>query len=288
MTAGELLRAIAARFRAAHLHFGHGTSNARDEATWLVSHELKVFPGDLFLHLEQAIPRKAELHIRTISRRRIRERIPLAYLLNEAWLDGRRFYVDRRVIVPRSFISELLHERLHPWLRRPVRRALDLCTGSGCLAVLLALAFPRAHVDATDLSDEALRVAGINVRRYRLSRRVRLARSDLFCAIGKRRYDLIVTNPPYVDARTMRRLPPEYDYEPHAALAAGREGLDFVRPILLQAARHLNPRGLLVCEVGDSRRALERAFPRLAFVWAETSEARSCVFALEREQLPTC
>jgi ribosomal protein L3 glutamine methyltransferase len=287
LTAGELLRAIARRFRAAHLHFGHGTSKARDEAAWLVSHELKVFPGELFLHLKQQVPRKAELRIRRIARRRVRERIPLAYLLNEAWLDGRRFYVERSVIVPRSFISELLREGLHPWLRRPVRRALDLCTGSGCLAVLLALRFPKAKVDATDLSPGALKVARINVRRYRLSRRVRLVRSDLFGAIGNRRYDLIVTNPPYVDARTMRRLPPEYDYEPPAALAAGRDGLDFVRPILLQAARHLNPRGLLVCEVGDSRRALERAFPRLAFVWPETSEPRSCVIALEREHLPT-
>ncbi len=283
MTAGELLRETARAFRAAHLHFGHGTGNARDEAAWLISHVLRVSPGDFSPDRDVS---KIELrNIRFLARRRIRERIPLAYLLNEAWLDGRRFYVDRRVIVPRSFISELLRERLRPWLRRPVRRALDLCTGSGCLAVLLAQAFPRARIDATDISEAALQVAGINVARHGLKRRIRLVRSDLFAALKGKRYDLIVTNPPYVDVRTMRKLPPEYDYEPRAALAAGRDGLDLVRGILSGAARHLNPRGLLVCEVGNARRALERAYPRLPFVWPETSESPGCVFVLERQHL---
>ena len=284
MTAGELLRDTARAFRAARLHFGHGTANARDEAAWLIAHALGVSPGDLLLH--QAVYLRQAREIKRIAARRIRERIPLAYLLNEAWLDGRRFYVDRRVIVPRSFISELLRERLRPWLRRPVRRALDLCTGSGCLAVLLALAFQKATVDAADLSAAALQVARKNVNQYKLKRRVRLLRSDLFAALEGERYDLIVTNPPYVDAGTLRRLPPEYDYEPPAALAAGRDGLDFVRRILLEAGGHLNPRGLLVCEVGDARRALERAYPRLPFVWPETSESSGCVFVLRREDLP--
>ena len=284
MKVGELLRETARAFRAARLHFGHGTANARDEAAWLIAHVVGVIPGELLPNQPVLPDRQRE--IRRLAARRIRERIPLAYLLKEAWLDGRRFYVDRRVIVPRSFISELLRERLRPWLRRPVRRALDLCTGSGCLAVLLALAFPKATVAATDLSAAALQVARKNVNQYKLKRRVRLLRSDLFAALEGERYDLMVTNPPYVDTRTLRRLPPEYDYEPSAALTAGRDGLDFVRRILADARSHLNPRGLLVCEVGDARRALERAYPRLPFVWPETSESPGCVFALEHEHLP--
>jgi ribosomal protein L3 glutamine methyltransferase len=284
LKARELLRETARRFRAGRLHFGHGTANARDEAAWLIAHVAGVPAGDL--QAEQDISAARVQRVRALAARRIRERIPLAYLLKEAWLDGRRFYMDERVIVPRSFISELLRERLRPWLHRPVRRALDLGTGSGCLAILLAFAFPGSKVDATDLSAEALQVARRNVERFRLQRRVRLARSDLFDSLKGRRYDLIVTNPPYVDARTMRRLPPEYDYEPRAALAAGRDGLDLVRRILSQSRAHLAPRGLLVCEVGGARRALERCFPRVPFLWPETSESPGCVFVLEREQLP--
>jgi ribosomal protein L3 glutamine methyltransferase len=162
---------------------------------------------------------------------------------------------------------------------------LDLCTGSGCLAILAALAFPRAKIDATDLSSAALAVARINVKRYKLARRIRLIRSDLFHAIAKTRYDLILTNPPYVDARTMRRLPKEYRHEPRGALAAGKDGLEFAQRILEEAAAHLSPRGLLVCEVGDSRLALERAFPMLLFTWPETSEPYACVFVIDRESL---
>lgn len=284
MKAAALVRETARAFRAARLHFGHGTANARDEATWLVAAVLKVDAGRI---PAQRVVSATELReARSLARRRIRERIPLAYLLKEAWLDGRRFYVDARAIVPRSFISELLREHLRPWRRRPVRRALDLCTGSGCLAILLAQAFPRAKVDAADLSPAALQVAEINVARYRLKRRLRLVRSDLFESLKRRRYDLIVTNPPYVDARAMRALPPEYDYEPRTALAAGHDGLDLVHRILRGAKAHLEPHGLLVCEVGDARHALERAYPRLPFAWPETSESPGCVFVLEREQLP--
>jgi len=259
------LREIERRLRRAGLSYGHGTHDARGEAAWL------------FSSTQDPDERK------TLLNRRIRERIPLAYLLNEAWLDGRRFYVDRRVIVPRSFISELLRERLRPWLRRPVRRALDLCTGSGCLAVLLASAFKKARVDASDISRDALEVARINVKKHRLTKRVRLVRSNLFSALPFK-YDLIVTNPPYVDARTMRTLPPEYDYEPRLALAAGADGLAFVRRILSKAQQRLNPGGLLVCEVGDAARALERAYPRLPFSWPETTDPGT-VFVLSREQL---
>jgi len=282
---GDLLRETARRFRTAGVHFGHGTANARDEAAWLVGHVTKIHPGEVHLHLRDSVSASASKRIRRLAERRVRERIPLAYLLREAWLDGRTFFVDRRVIVPRSYISELLRDRLRPWRRRPVRRVLDLCTGSGCLAILAALAFPRSRVDASDLSSVALDVARINVRRYGLGRRVRLVQSDLFNAMPARRYDLILTNPPYVDARTMKRLPREYRYEPSNALAAGHDGLDIVRRILAQARNHLEPKGLLVCEVGDSRRALERAFPLLPFTWPETSEPDACVFLLERESL---
>jgi ribosomal protein L3 glutamine methyltransferase len=286
LKAADVVRETARDWRRAGLHFGHGTASARDEATWLVAHVLRIHPGDLHRHAARRVSAPALEQIRAIAKRRARERLPLAYLLREAWLDGRRFYVDERVIVPRSYIAELLRERLRPWWRRPTRRALDLCTGSGCLAVLLARAFPRAQVDAADISPDALDVARINVRRHRLAGRVRVVQSDLFARLARRRYDLIVTNPPYVDARTMRALPVEYRHEPRLALAAGADGLDAVRRILSGARRHLEPGGLLVCEVGDARRALERAFPGLPFVWPETSDAESCVFLLECEQLP--
>jgi len=201
---------------------------------------------------------------------RARTRRPLAYLLKEAWLGEHRFYVDGRVIVPRSFIAELLRDRLSPWLprSREVRRALDLCTGSGCLAVLLASAFPHAAIDATDVSRSALAVARRNLRAYRLGRRVRLSRRDLFAGLKPARYDLIVANPPYVAATAMRGLPPEYRHEPRLALDGGR------------------PRGLLVVEVGHNRSRLERAFPRLPLIWPETSAGYDCVFLLGREDLP--
>jgi ribosomal protein L3 glutamine methyltransferase len=284
---GELLRETAHRFRKARLHFGHGTANARDEASWLLGHVAGIHPGDLHLHLKEPISARYVSRVRLLGERRVRDRIPLAYLLREAWLDGRTFYVDRRVIVPRSYISELLRDGLRPWRKRPVRRVLDLCTGSACLAILAALAFPRAKIDATDISAGALNVARTNVVRYGLRRRIRLVRSDLFTALRGERYDLILTNPPYVDARTMRKLPKEYRHEPHLALEAGTDGLDFVRRILGEARDHLTPRGLLVCEVGDSRRALERAFPLLPFTWLDTSEPEACVFLLERDQMPT-
>jgi len=286
LTAGDLLRETTLRFRGARLHFGHGTATARDEASWLIGHVLGIHPGDVHLRLKEEVSAADARRIRRLCERRVRERIPLAYLLHEAWLDGRTFYVDRRVIVPRSYISELLRDRLRPWVRGPVRRILDLCTGSGCLAILAAQAFPNAKVDATDLSAAALKVARINVGRHKLARRIRLIRSDLFRAIPRERYDLILTNPPYVDTRTMKRLPREYGHEPGSALAAGPDGLDLVRRILADASGHLRPRGVLVCEVGDSRRALERAFPLLPFAWPETSEPEACVFVLEVDQLP--
>jgi ribosomal protein L3 glutamine methyltransferase len=274
----ELLRDTARRFTRAGLHYGHGTHSAREEAAWLISSVLG------FL-LEQELSSKQINAINTLARRRIRERIPLAYLLKEAWLGEHSFYIDKRAIVPRSFIAELLRDRFEPWLAREPKRALDLCTGSGCLAVLLALTFEKARVDAADLSAAALQISRINIKEHDVGRRVRTIRSDLFQSLGKHRYNLIVSNPPYVRARAMKKLPKEYRHEPALALAAGKEGLDLVHRILAQAKDHLLPGGILVCEIGGNRKALERAYPRLEFAWPEISDPGS-VFILVREQFP--
>ena len=278
MKVSALLNETARRFARAGLHYGHGTRNAKEEAAWLISSVL----GYL---LEEEVSRAALRKIEALALRRIRERMPMAYLLKEAWLGEQAFYTDPRAIVPRSFIAELLREHFGPWLAREPKRVLDLCTGSGCLGVLLALEFPGARVDAVDLSSAALQVARINIKRYRLGKRIRAVRSDLFSSLGKQKYDLIVANPPYVTARSMRKLPKEYRHEPALALAAGADGLDLVRRILAQAKRHLRPGGLLVCEIGGNRRALEDAYPTLEFAWPETSDSGS-VFILGREQLP--
>ncbi len=274
------------RLTAARLHYGHGTHNARDEAAYLVLHTLGLPLEALRANLRRPLSAPELRRLDAIVERRVRERIPAAYLTHEAWLGEFSFYVDRRTIVPRSFIAELLRTGLSPWLRRPVRRALDLCTGSGCLAVLLAHYFPRAAIDAGDLSAGALAVAKRNVARYRLQSRIRLIRSDLFAALANERYDLIVTNPPYVTAAAMRTLPAEYRHEPRLALAGGSSGFDLVSKILAAAPQHLSARGLLLCEIGHHRKALERAYPRVPFVWPETSAGPGYVFLLEREALP--
>jgi ribosomal protein L3 glutamine methyltransferase len=258
---GELILRTEKRFRAARLHYGHGTDNPRDEAAFLVLRGLGLpFDADLG---QAADPSRIE----SLVKRRIAERTPVAYLLNEAWLSGVPFYVDRRVIIPRSHIAELLARGVEPWQPRPLRRILDLCTGSGCLAILAARAFPLALVDAADLSAAALAVARRNVSQHKLEKRIRVVRSDLFSSLGEKRYDLIITNPPYVTSAAMRRLPAEYRHEPGLALAAGRNGLDVAARILSAAEKHLTHRGVLVCEVGDGRAAVERAWPRLELVW---------------------
>lgn len=277
MRVSQLLKQIARRFTRAGLHYGHGTHNATEEAAWLISSVLG------FL-LEQEVDSKQLGKIESLARRRIRERKPLAYLLKEAWLGEHAFHVDERVLVPRSFIAELIREDLSPWLTKEPRTALDLCTGSGCLAILLAQQFPRVRVDAADLSAGALEVARKNIKRHEVGGRVKTVRSDLFSKL-KSRYDLIVTNPPYVTARSMRKLPKEYRHEPALGLAAGKDGLDLVRRILAESKQYLNPGGLLVCEIGGNRRALERAYPDLEFAWPETSDPGT-VFILQREQLP--
>jgi ribosomal protein L3 glutamine methyltransferase len=271
--------------RLAGLRFGHGTHNARDEAAWLLAHALRLSHEEFARSADHELSAQEQRKVLRLTEERVRTRRPLAYLIREAWLGDHRFYVDERVVVPRSFIAELLRERLHPWVSQPIRRGLDLCTGSGCLAVLLALAFPRASVDATDISRAALAVARKNVRSYRLGRRVKLARADLFSGLEPDRYDLIVANPPYVNAAGMRGLPPEYRREPRLGLAGGPDGLKLVRRILKDAARFLRPRGLLAVEIGHNRPALERAFARLPFVWPETSAGHERVFLLSREGL---
>ena len=262
----ELIHQTERRLRAARLHYGHGTDNARDEAAFLVLRGLGLpFGTDLG---RTARPERVE----SLVRQRIEQRIPAAYLLNEAWLDGVRFYVDRRVIVPRSHIAFLFKR-----LRVRPKRVLDLCTGSGCLALLAARAFPEARVDASDISRDALAVAARNVRSH--EHRIRLIRSDLFQRI-EGRYDLILSNPPYVSTPSMRKLPAEYRHEPGLALGGGRDGLQFVSQILAGAAQHLTPKGMLMCEVGENRKALERAYPSTDFGWP-----RDEVFTLARARI---
>lgn len=277
----------AARLERAGVTFGHGTTNAVDEAAWLVLHALGLPVQELGPYLDLSVDGARAKEASALVARRIRTRKPAAYLLNEAWLGPHRFFVDERVIVPRSFIAELLRPRLAPWVRDPagVRRVLDLCTGSGCLAILAALAFPKAQVDAADLSPDALAVARRNVADYRLGRRVHLLQSDLFGALAGRTYDVIVSNPPYVTAASMRKLPEEYLREPPMALASGRDGLAHTRAILAQAKSHLHPGGLLVVEIGHNRKALERAFPKLAFRWPTVAAGEGFVFVLRREDL---
>lgn len=286
VTVGEAFHATVARLRKARLHYGHGTHDARDEAAFLILHLLGLPPQSLAPYRETRLTARQAVRLHSLVARRIRSREPAAYLLREAWLGAQRFYVDRRAIVPRSFIAELLRARLEPWLRRPVRRILDLCTGSGCLAILASYAFPGARVDASDDSRAALAVAARNVMLHKLQHRVRLVHSDLFALLQRRRYDLIVCNPPYVTASRMRRLPVEYHHEPRRALAGGADGLELVHRILQEAPRHLTAHGLLVCEIGHNRGALERSYPRTAFLWPETSAGPDRVFLLERAEFP--
>ena len=281
-TVRALLEEAIRRLESAPLSYGHGTANALDEAAWLVLHALGLPIHELDPHLGEPVTATQAAKALALIERRIRTKKPAAYLLHEAWLGPHRFYVDERVIVPRSFIAELLRQ----WGKRPVPESvLDLCTGSGCLAILAALAFPKARVDGADLSADALAVAARNVADYQLEHRVRLVESDLFAALRGCTYDLIASNPPYVKAASMRKLPDEYRAEPVLALASGTDGLDHTRAILREAKKHLRPRGTLVVEIGHNRKALEKAYPALPFEWPETSGGAGYVFALRREDL---
>lgn len=287
LTLRDLLRYAVSRFNSANLFFGHGSDNAWDEAVYLILHTLHLPLDRLEPFLDARLLDSERQAVLDIIARRADERVPAAYLTGEAWLGAHRFCVDERVIVPRSFIAELLQEQLSPWCDDPgqVNRALDLCTGSGCLAILTALYFPAAMVDAVDLSGDALAVARRNVDDYELAERIQLIESNLFASVSGQSYDLIVSNPPYVNAASMRDLPPEYRREPELALAGGNDGLDLVRTILAEAKAYLNPGGLLVVEIGHNREALEAAFPDLPFTWLETSGGDQYVFLLHREAL---
>jgi len=282
-----LIARAAARLRRARVYLGHGTDNAWDEAAALVRHGVRLPPGGGALALRRRVGPAAQARVRALVTRRIRERIPAAYLTGVAWFAGVPLHVDARVLLPRSPIAELIERGFAPWIDvRRVRRVLDLGTGCGCIAIACARALPRARVDAIDISAAALQVARRNVRRHRLARRVRLKKSDHFRALGRATYDIIVSNPPYVGARELAGLPPEYRHEPRVALAAGSAGLDSVRIILREARRHLRPRGVLIVEVGNTESAVRRAFRRLPFVWLEFERGGGGVFLLSREQLP--
>ena len=287
ITVRDWLRFAVSRFNEAKLFFGHGSDNAFDEAAYLILHTLHLPLDRLEPFLDASLTHGEAESVKAVIERRVTARVPAAYLTGEAWLTGHRFRVDERVIVPRSFIAELLADQLAPWVEDAdtVSSVLDLCTGSGCLAILAAEAFGQAQVDAVDLSADALAVAALNVADYGLDERIRLVESDLFAALDGRTYDVIISNPPYVNAESVAALPPEYQAEPALALGSGSDGLDATRRILAAAPAHLNPGGVLVVEIGHNRDVLEAAYPALPFTWLDTAGGDQFVFMLRREDL---
>ena len=287
LTLRDLIRYGVSRLNAAQVALGHGSDNAWDEAVYLTLHALHLPLDTLEPFLDARVLSEERNRVLELIDRRVTERLPAAYLTNEAWLRGHRFYVDQRVIVPRSPIAELLDQGLAPWVQDAlaVENVLDMCTGSGCLAILSALAFPYAHVDAVDVSPDALEVARRNVDDYDLADRLDLHASNLFDSLPPRLYDVIICNPPYVNSGSMDVLPQEYRHEPQLALAGGDDGMDLVRRILEAAPRFLTPEGVLVLEIGHERDFFEAAFPQLSPVWLDTEEASDQLLLLTREQL---
>jgi ribosomal protein L3 glutamine methyltransferase len=287
LTVRDWLRYAVSRFIAGGLCFGHGMANAYDEAAYIILHTLHLPIDRLEPFLDAHLLPSERSELLQVIEHRVTDRIPAAYLTHEAWLGQFRFYVDERVVIPRSYIAELLPDALEPWISNPlsVESALDLCTGSGCLAILLAHYFPNADIDASDISSDALAVAQRNVAEHGLQDRINLVRSDLLSNLTEKSYPLIVSNPPYVTAMAMEELPPEYAHEPQIALAGGDDGLDAVRTIIGHSARFLNGDGVLVVEVGRNREAVEAAFPRLPFIWLATAGSDDSVFLLKRDDL---
>ncbi len=290
MTVIELVRDAAAQLEAAGLSlangFGQGTLNAFDEAAWLVLWQLKLPLDDLDGVANRPVDQQNQGLVATLLGARISSRKPLAYLTNEAWLQGVPFYVDERVIIPRSFIAELIaDESIDPWLSQSTHRVLDLCTGNGSLAVLAAMAYPDVVIDAADISADALAVARINIDKHGMNKRITLVASDGLAACSGP-YDLILCNPPYVNATTMAGLPAEFKAEPPLALASGADGMDFIRSLFLTVARHMSENAVLVLEIGNERENFERAFPTLEPLWFETSGGPDQVLLLTKQQLP--
>lgn len=286
-TVEALIRYGASEFERAGLAYGHGTDNAIDEAAALAFHALGLDHADAAAAYARRPTAPDVERVLSLYARRIAERVPAAYLMGRMWFAGLEFEVDERVIVPRSPFAELVAAQFRPWIDPArVRSILDVGTGSGCIAIACALAFPEARVDAVDLSPAALEVAARNVARHGVGGRLALHRGDVYAPLGERRYDLIVSNPPYVSDAEMDALPQEYRHEPDMALRAGRDGLDVVRRLLAGAPRHLEPGGLLAVEVGDSDERLAAAFPRLPFTWLEFEHGGGGVFVINREQLP--
>jgi ribosomal protein L3 glutamine methyltransferase len=286
-TPRDLLRYAVTRFNGAKLFFGHGSAEAFDEAAYLILHTLKLPLDKLDPFLDARLLPEEVLQVLAVIERRVVERVPAAYLTNEAWLGSYSFYVDERVLVPRSFIAELVPHGFSPWVADPdgVENVLELCTGSGCLAIMLADMFQNAVVDAVDISKDALAVAERNIRDYKLEGRVNPIESDLYEHVPFKKYDLIVTNPPYVNSESMGKLPPEYLREPQIALAGGADGMDLVRKIVDGAAERLAPEGILVVEIGNEREYAEAAFGHLGLTWLTTSIGDDAVFLLTAEQL---
>lgn len=286
-TLRDLLRYAVTRFNTAGLFFGHGSSNAFDEAAYLLLHTLKLPLDKLDPFLDARLLQNEIDTVLKVIERRATDRVPAAYITNEAWLGEYRFYVDERVIVPRSFIAELIPEQFSPWVNDPdsVTNILELCTGSGCLPIMLSDAFPNAQIEAVDISADALAVAHRNVDDYELQDRINLIESDLYAKVPKKKYDLIVTNPPYVNAESMDKLPQEYRREPQIALAGGTDGMDLVRKIVAGAAQRLTKNGVLIVEIGNEREHAQAAFPDLELTWLSTSAGDDMVFLLTAEQL---
>ncbi len=286
-TPRDLLRYAVTRFNAAKLFFGHGSVEAFDEAAYLILHTLKLPLDKLDPFLDAKLLQDEVLQVLAVIERRAVDRVPAAYITNEGWLGTYAFYVDERVIVPRSFIAELVPNQFSPWVADPyaVENILELCTGSGCLAIMMADAFPNSVVDAVDISPDALAVAEHNIREYKLEGRVNPIASDLYANVPFKKYDLIITNPPYVNADSMSKLPQEYLREPQIALAGGEDGMDLVRKIVEGAADYLTPDGILMVEIGNEREYAEAAFGHLGLTWVTTSAGDDMVFLLTADQL---
>ncbi|TWI66592.1 ribosomal protein L3 glutamine methyltransferase [Pseudoduganella lurida] len=286
-TPRDLLRYATTRFNTAGLFFGHGSAEAFDEAAYLILHTLKLPLHKLDPFLDAKLLPEEVQRVLAVIERRATERVPAAYITNEAWLGTYAFYVDERTIVPRSFIAELIPEYFAPWVNNPdgIENILELCTGSGCLSIIMADAFPDAQVDAVDISADALDVARINVDKYELQDRVNLIQSDLYTNVPDKKYDLIITNPPYVNSNSMSQLPKEYLHEPQIALDGGADGMDLVRRIVLGAAERLTDDGILIVEIGNEKEYAEAAFGHLGLTWLTTSQGDDMVFLLTADQL---